>query len=269
VATTVTYYSIITHLFSVRIEVKKGNMVYRKDPLGQAGYIYGDPNRTHIEIICDDDNLKNLVGRSTGKLDVSKDGRTDVVYGELYFHLPAGTQVFDKEPVPQLVAAHSPASTALSAKFTSTDAMIVGLRYAGGEGAANQRGDALLTSYTLDGATIGTALRETDAEYNLYTHATKISKAYPDGAEPAPSAVYELLRFGRVINTANETLTPADVPHWRKVNYPGGNGWVNLNASGVTKFSDADFPHWKGWLRIRTMTALKPNYCLCQRGKAL
>jgi hydroxyethylthiazole kinase len=224
--------------------------VYRKDALGQAGYIYGDPNRTHVEIICDDDNLKNLVGRSTGKLDITKNGRSDAVYGEMYFHLPAGTQVFDKEPVPQLVAAHSPASTALSAKFTSTDAMIVGLRYAGGEGAANQRGDALLTSYTLDGATIGTALRETDAEYNLYTHATKISKAYPDDAAPAPSAVYELLRFGRVINTANEALTPADVPHWRKVNYPGGNGWVNLNATGVTKFSDADFPHWKGWLLI-------------------
>jgi hypothetical protein len=108
----------------------------------------------------------------------------------------------------------------------------------------------VLTSYTVDGATIGTALRESDAEYNLYSRATKISKAYPDDAAPAPSAVYELLRFGRVINTANETLTPADVPHWRKVNYPGGNGWVNLNATGVTKFSDADFPHWKGWLLI-------------------
>jgi predicted chitinase len=59
-----------------------------------------------------------------------------------------------------------------------------------------------------------------------------------------------LLRFGRVVNTANETLTPATVPHWRQVCYPGGQGWVNLNATGVHKFSDSDFPHWRQWRLI-------------------
>src|SRR5690606_17217810 len=27
-------------------------------------------------------------------------------------------------------------------------------------------------------------------------------------------------------------------------------GWVNLNATTVAKFSDADFPHWQGWQLI-------------------
>jgi hypothetical protein len=42
-------------------------------------------------------------------------------------------------------------------------------------------------------------------------------------------------------------LNPANVPHWRRIHHPGGAGWVNLNAANVTKFSDADFPHWMGW----------------------
>ena len=256
VATKVTYYSIIMHLNSIVHAVRKNQPIYRKDEIGQAGYIYNATNKIHFEIICDDDNLKKLTGRSTGKLDISKDGRTDAVYGEMYFHLPTGAPVYAEHPLPQLAVAHKSASVPLSPKFTTTEPMIVGLRYAGGEGAVNQRGDAVVSSYQLDGKTIGTALREADAEYNLYTSANKISKAYPDGAEPAPSAVYELLRFGRVINTTQETLTPADVPHWREINYPGGSGWVNLNATGITKFSDADFPHWQGWQLIDDDTDL-------------
>ncbi|MBT9166291.1 MAG: hypothetical protein DDT25_00974 [Chloroflexi bacterium] len=42
-------------------------------------------------------------------------------------------------------------------------------------------------------------------------------------------------------------LPEANVPHWRRINHPGGIGWVNLNAANVNKFSDADFPHWMGW----------------------
>jgi predicted chitinase len=66
-----------------------------------------------------------------------------------------------------------------------------------------------------------------------------------------------LLRFGRIVNNTNETLTPADVPHWREIILPTAAGastqtaWVNLNnqngAHTVRVFSDADFPHWRGW----------------------
>ena len=134
---------------------------------------------------------------------------------------------------------------ALQALHTTTHDLYVGLRYAGGEGAASNRGDAYLSTYQLNGTRIGDALEENDAEYSLYRDATSISNAYPANARPAPSAVYELLRFGRVIGP--DALNPLNVPHWRRIHYPGGTGWVNLNATDVTKFSDADFPHWTGW----------------------
>ena len=47
-----------------------------------------------------------------------------------------------------------------------------------------------------------------------------------------------------------DALAPANVPHWRRIRYDGGEGWVNLNATDVTQFSDADFPQWKGWTLI-------------------
>jgi predicted chitinase len=142
----------------------------------------------------------------------------------------------------------APAPVALQPAHTTTEALIVGLRYAAGEGALADRGDATLTTYRPDGSTVGNALSENNAEYNLYTRATDISEAYPAARRPAPSAVFELLRFGRVIGP--DALTPNDVPHWRQVHHAGGQGWVNLNAANVHAFSDADFPHWKHWALI-------------------
>ena len=92
------------------------------------------------------------------------------------------------------------------------------------------------------------ALEEDSAEYQLYMHATETSEAYPATGRPAASAVFELRRFGRIIGPDN--LNPVDVPHWRRVRYPGGEAWVNLNADNVHKFSDADLPHWKQWRLI-------------------
>lgn len=42
-------------------------------------------------------------------------------------------------------------------------------------------------------------------------------------------------------------MTPPSTPHWRQINTPSGLGWVDLNAPGITRYSDADFPHWCGW----------------------
>jgi hydroxyethylthiazole kinase len=95
---------------------------------------------------------------------------------------------------------------------------------------------------------LGDALEEDSAEYNLYTNATAISEAYPAAGRPAVSSVFELLRFGRVVGP--DALNPADVPHWRRARYPGGEAWVNLNANNVHRFSDADLPHWKQWRLI-------------------
>jgi len=201
------------------------------------------------------------VGRNTGDLPLDRDGRSDVVFGELYFHLPAGTPVYGEKPLPNNPVAHRqppaprrgaplPPIAPLQPTHTTNLAFVIGLRYAHGEGADGHRGDATVTTYRIDGSTEGAALIEPDAEYNLYRDATAIANAYPADTRPAPSAVLELLRFGRVINTAHETLTPANVPHWRQIRYPGGTGWVNLNGANVHKFSDADFPHWKQWRLI-------------------
>ncbi len=252
----VTFFSISMHLSAIDAAVVSGRAIYRKARLGTAGQIYGDLERKiHFEIVCDADNLARLAGRSAGDLPITADGRSDALFGEMYVHLPAGVQVFAQAPLPNHTQAMmqpptvrgqpAPAAQALQPVHTTQAALFVGMRYAGGEGVAGHRGDAHVTTYQLDGTPLGDALVEADAEYNLYATATTASDAYAANARPAPSAVYELRRFARVIGP--DALNPADVPHWREVRYPGGQGWVNLNAQGVHKFSDADMPHWRGW----------------------
>ncbi|MBX3687350.1 MAG: hypothetical protein KF909_14515, partial [Rhodocyclaceae bacterium] len=245
----VSFMSIYMHLSELRgaaHQVAGGaqdRAVYRKDEIGVAGMVYGTDRQLHLEIICDDANLEALIGRRTGALNDSSDGRTDVLFGEMYFRLPAGTRFFARRP-----GFSETTPTAAPAHTLQNVPIYVGLRYAGGDGAQGQRGDAWLTSYSEEGIALGDPINEADAEYDLYQAANDISDAYPANARPAPSAVYELLRFGRVIGP--DALVPADVPHWREVRYPGGQGWVNLNAAGVRKFSDADFPQWRAWQLI-------------------
>lgn len=252
-AQAVVFYSVIAHLSELRgnaLKVAKGtatvaeHKLFRKDAIGLAGQIYGTADHIHMEIVCDGDALQKLVGRATGPLPVTANGRADAVFGEYYFHIPAGARIYADKPLGNVVTP-TPAPVA-----TSTDAFVIGLRHASGDGALAQRGNNYLTTYRLDGSTIGTTLEDHHGEYDMFIRAEEISNAYPAGTGPAPSAAYELLRFGRIINTDHETLAPADCPHWQQVNYDGGTGWINLNATGVTKFSDADFPHWQGWKLI-------------------
>ncbi len=259
-AVSVTFYSVYMHLHIIRRTVRLNRPIHRKDEIGEAGQIYGEPNRVHFEICCDDTNLALLVGRASGPLGTDADGRSSVVFGENYFALPSGTPVVGQRPLGHSAAAMmqpptpthragqprpaAPPPQALQPVYTTTEALFVGVRYAGGNGA--QRGDAWVSTYHTNGSVNGTALREPNAESTLYPTSMEISESYPATGRPATAAVYELLRFGRVIGP--DVLTPTDVPHWRQINYPGGHGWVNLNAANVRKFSDADFPHWRGWL---------------------
>lgn len=261
---TVSFFSITMHLSKIEPTVQVGRQICRKSALGVAGQIDGSLERKiHLEIVCDDANLACLVGRAKGDLSTGQDGRLDAIYGQIYFLLPTNTSFYAQKPLDHMCAAHiqppkpssssaTPSIRPLEAIYTSTDdaPLIVALRYAGGEGTEGPRGSSCLTTLCLDGTRLGEKLVEPDGEYCLYKRANEISNAYPAAARPAPSAVYELLRFGRVVNTANETLHPADVPNWREVRYPGGKGWVNLNAPNVRKFSDADFPQWQQWRLI-------------------
>jgi predicted chitinase len=250
-AVNIEFYSVITHLSTLSgkfIKVASGTatnadrQVYRKDEIGVAGRVYGATDHIHLEIVCDDSALRKIVGRISGNLDTTSDGRTDAVYGDIYFHLSPGTKFYNEKPLDNEIL---PAATP---NYISDTEIVVGIRYGEGDGA--HPGGAVLTTYTCDGAVIGAGpVIEAEAEYNLLKRAATINTAY-SGMNPRPtvSALYDLLRFGRTIGP--DKLEPANTPHWRRVNHSNGNGWVNLNEAGVRKFSDADFPHWRGWALI-------------------
>ena len=269
----VTFFSIYMHLNAIDATVSttvRGGRIFRKAEIGHAGQIYGSVDRRiHFEIVCNDDNLTKLVGRASGERSLDSDGRTDSVYGAMYVLLPAGTHVFAEKPLPNSAAAMTrpaptpghphPAPVACGAVHATADEIVIALRTAAGEGVDGHRGSVFVQTYRLDGSTIGAEIEEANGEYDFYTRAKAISESYPSGARPAASAVYELLRFGRVIGS--DSLVPADVPCWRQIRHDGsGVGWVNLNASRLRKFSDADFPQWRSW-RLMDDSADRDSRC--------
>ncbi|WP_411851233.1 hypothetical protein ACLB90_01110 [Stenotrophomonas sp. LGBM10] len=228
----VRFYSIYMHLGEIRNTVSAGQAILRKAELGTAGSFEGTANSLHFEIICDDDNLERLIGRRSGQLNTGANGRTSSIFGEMFFHIPAGTQVYAARP--GYTAAAGTGGAALA------EELFVGIAYT--------RGDAVVTSYRADGTTLAAIPAETDAAYGLYRESGRVVQAYRTARAPVvpcQSAVYELLRYGRIVGP--DALTPATVPHWRQIATPTGRGWVNLNATNVHMFSDADAPHWAGW----------------------
>ncbi|EPR9733771.1 peptidase M23 [Enterobacter bugandensis] len=231
----VVFYSLCMHMKFLEAEIKQDAKIYRKAPLGSSGSCSGR-NEFHFQIFCDDNNISKLTGRTTRELDVSKDGRTDAVYGDIHFYLPAGTTFYDKAP-----ADNSTSLTGLSELYTSSAPLYVSMTLAQGscKMVTRQKNTQTDGKYDLLGDPLVDADGE-DYEYNPYKTAMRNYKE-------SPSAGFELLRFGRVINTENETLVPAVAPLWMTVSYPGGKGVVNLADPNIKKFSDADFPHWTGW----------------------
>ncbi len=47
-------------------------------------------NAFHFQIFCDNENMLKLTGRMLPELDVTRDGRTDTVYGDIHFICPLG-----------------------------------------------------------------------------------------------------------------------------------------------------------------------------------
>ena len=249
-AESIVFYSILMHLSELRgnaLKVANGSAspaerrIFRKDTLGMAGRIYGAADHVHFEIVCDDVHCRKLIGRRSGVVDLAHDGRQDAIYGELYFHLPPGTRFYTEQPKANTV------NPLVAPAYTSVDSICVGLRHANGEGADEHRGDCYLTTYRLDGNIVGDVMEDHEADYQRYSRAITIADEFPAESRPAPTVVYELLRFGRYISGSAESANPLTCPHWRYVSYGTGKGWVNLNEKGVTKYSDADFPQWKLW----------------------
>ncbi|WP_423359200.1 hypothetical protein [Pseudomonas citronellolis] len=277
----VVYYSIYMHLSKINLaNPSVGQVVYRKDSIGEAGKIYGKAGRIHFEIIADQTQIANLTGRTTRELDYqSGNGRTDSCWGDMYFFVPPELLAYSAPPTNRTqaentsaVAYRCPAMPAATTQegATSTESAPAQVTPDGYEWAvasqlqhgifvrmSYEKGQCKLTSYYLSGDVIGTQEEEADFEYNLYS---KASTLYPQ----SPSAGYELLRFGRVLGP--DILRPTDAAHWRQIKVPGKSGeesrsaWVNLNAPTVTKFSDADFPHWQGWYLVDDDTD-KDSHC--------
>jgi hypothetical protein len=272
VGASVVFYSIYMHLSQITLTTStKGAKVYRKDELGKAGRIYGQNHRIHFEIIADQSEIAKLVGRSERLLDHhSGNGRTDSCWGDMYFFIPPEVLAYEAAPTnrlqsengapvvyrcPALPSGAPPVVDGGSAEGKTDPAPLVqGYEWAIASQLQEgifvrmryERGQCTLTSFLISGEEIGSHQEEADYEYNLYRTATTL---YPQ----RPSAGYELLRFGRVLGP--DTLQPAEAAHWRQIALPprsGGpeTGWVNLNATTVAKFSDADFPHWQGWQLI-------------------
>lgn len=246
----VTYFSISQHLEWMPDEIKRatvGKRVLRKDVLGQAGHIYGRPNRFHFQIVADDQNASRLLGRRSGDLSLSRDGRTDVCFGDVHFHLPAGFIYCDALANPHL-SGQPPARV----HDASQEPLYVAMRF--------HKGECVMTSYLANGTVVGIiknddlanangrsgAPASSDNDSGAYLYEYRMQEIATRCFPQRPSSGYELLRLGR-ITSPGDALLPADAPHWRKVATLAGKVWVNLNGPGVTKYSDADFPHWRGW----------------------
>lgn len=255
----VVFYSLYMHLKSINSSISPGKTMYRKDPLGTIGMVDGQ-NAIHFQVFCDDANIKKLAGRTTPELDLSEDGRIDIVYGDIHFYLPSGTPFYETLPANNSLAVNGAVHKTTSDLFVTmrfdkgSCTMVTRQKEVFGQGKYTEVGEPLVN---IDGA---------DYEYNLYKTALDL---YPY----SPSAGYELLRFGRIINTDNETLSPADAPLWRTVNYPGGKGFVNLGARTIKVYSDGDLPHWMGWMLVDDDTDMN-SQCnsptvLCREGEGL
>ncbi|HFJ2068510.1 TPA: M23 family peptidase [Salmonella enterica] len=245
----VVYYSLYMHLMGqLAPSIRDGARIWRKDPIGQSGMV-DNVNAFHFQVFCDNENMLKLTGRTTPELDISRDGRTDTVYGDIHFYLPPGTRFYESVP-----DATSPDTDRLNPVHTSTEPLFVSMAFEKGDCSMVTRRQNTTTATLFD--MVGESLVNTDAsqtddvrrlglryEYNLYGTACRL---YPQN----PSAGFELLRFGRIISTGHETLTPASAPLWRTVSFPGGTGMVNLASPDIKKFSDADFPHWTGWRMV-------------------
>lgn len=264
----VIFFSIYMHLSKILIAApQKGKAISRKDKIGEAGSIYGENGRIHFEVVADQTQIEKLVGRKERDLTFQTGhGRSDCVWGDTYFFIPPEVLVYESAPQNILSAQNSspviyrcPAMPSGPAPIQEAGAptsnvndsvqgydwslaselqkgMFLRMSFA--------KGECKLTTYSHSGFELGSQAESGSFEYDLYKTATeRFSKS--------PSAGFELLRFGRVLS--GDQLIPADAAHWRKIKIPGKigeenkAGWIDLSSFSVTKFSDADFPHWQGW----------------------
>ncbi|HTV84061.1 MAG TPA: M23 family metallopeptidase, partial [Dyella sp.] len=111
----VTFYSIYQHMDTLQDvgaaghqhALTQGDKVYRKDVIGTAGFIYGQPHHIHIEIVADRANTALLMGRDHDELR-SPQGRTSCVWGDTHIVVPADVPIYEADPTAATVAFRIP-----------------------------------------------------------------------------------------------------------------------------------------------------------------
>lgn len=263
--TTVVFYSLYMHLSALGKNSNTqrawnvGDLIWRKDEVGNPGQIYGHGGQVHFEVCLNASNLQQLIGRAPnwvapGALPTpTEDGRVDSIFGSLYFYLPAST--------PTDAGASRPTG---------------GIRQTGGPTLGSplwvkmsyDQGACTFESYDEAGDLVGSALTTANVEYDLYEEATSRHSALDASQQStsSPSGWYELLRFGRNLGrgaaVTDKDQLPDDAAHWRRIVGPSGTQlWADLSAQGSFKFSDADFLPIMGWNFIEDDT--RPNDQRC------
>ena len=231
----VVFYSLYMHLSKLDDKlfpgapgqvVTSGKMkISRKECLGKLGKVYGKADSMHFEIFTGNAELeKFLKQKKTGDGDKG-------LWGDVYFILPENTPYTLEEPTPANPAPATPHDI-------GKRELMISLSY--GASSKDKPGSRILKTYRRTGEQID-ILEEAGAEYQLYQRA---QKWFPKNT----SAGYELLRYGRVFGPDS---LPAGAKNWQRVPLGYGiSGWVDLNAPGIRKLSDADFPDWQ-WRLVR------------------
>jgi predicted chitinase len=214
----VRFFSVYMHLGALQ-RLSVGDDVFRKDALGTAGSVYGVVNRVHVEVVCDDANVQVLTGRKDPFTPIDRDGRTDVIYGKIWFLCLVGTTFLASRP-----RAGRPRP---AVAFTNDEALFISMELVGG--------DAEFTTHHLDGRPLGDPVVATNYVNKMIQNAGAFTAS--------PITGFDLLRFGRELDGGTVL---ANVPNFQEVRTPSGTGFVDLNDSKIRKFSDADFPSWEG-----------------------
>lgn len=228
----VVFYSLYMHLSKLDGELFPGapgqvissgkTKISRKEYLGKLGKVYGKADSMHFEIFTGKAELEKFFKqKKTGDGDKG-------LWGDVYFILPENTPYTLDEPTPANPAPATPHNI-------GKRELMISLSYGTTGKDKDKPGSRILKAYRRTGEEIG-ILEEPGAEYELYKRA---QKWFPKNT----SAGYELLRYGRVFGP---DPLPAGAKNWQRIPLGYGiTGWVDLNAPGIRKLSDADFPDWQ------------------------
>lgn len=252
----VVFYSLYMHLSAIAIKTSKGKqpgiiqsnpqianqdgtksslVLKRKENLGEAGSIEGQPNQIHFEIFVSDKDFWKFFKRCQGSTDP---------WGEIYFVIPAQESLYAEKPKSN---SHPNASGA------TTKETILGVRY--------QDGD--IHYRCLDGEGLEKeSWYVTGQEYELYAMAAALD-------DSRISRAYELMRFGRYMDwpDLDKDKKPISIACWHHL--PRLGGWINLAGTNIRSYSDADFQEWQ-WRAVSASEAgIDPSSGLCTASKLL